>query len=57
VCFWNNIHQVHPKIETRLESQIILKCLGAIKPKGLNRITNSHTTPVISNVDLDHFLQ
>ena len=36
--FWNDLHQ-GPAKSTDLESQIILKCSSAIKPKGLNRIT------------------
>ena len=41
-CFWNNLHQ--PQVfsrSKRLGSQIIVwnKCLGARKPKDLNRIT------------------
>jgi hypothetical protein len=38
--FCNNLHQVQLKIES-LKSQIILKCLGAIKPKGLNSVAKS----------------
>jgi pentose-5-phosphate-3-epimerase len=36
-CFWNKFPQVRKKIE-RLQSQIIVKVLGAIKQKDLNRI-------------------
>jgi hypothetical protein len=39
--FWNNLHQVRSSSGTLnvkiLESQIILKCLGARKPKGLKK--------------------
>ena len=35
--FWNNLHQVHSKPKY-LKAK--LKVLGAIKPKGLNRIAN-----------------
>jgi hypothetical protein len=38
--FWNNLHQVCSK-SLRLESQITLKYLGAIKPKGINKIAKT----------------